>query len=334
VAVQGDGAVRVPQLDPCAVTRGGACVDHHVAIDSRANLALLAVVTLAMVLQLFAWPFLLRHWGAQALWLGVPLVVLAPTHWGLIHEAIHGQLLPRRRLNESAGRVLAITFLLPFDAVRFGHLMHHRFTREPYDRPDVHDSSSNRVRARIHYYARLLGGLYAAELALPVLAFLPVGRTRQVVAQAIGNEGPAGLNVQRLFVGFAGDPVRRSRIRRDWLLSLLLHAGAFYLYGAWWPTLAMTMYLRGVWLSVADNLPHYDVALDEPERARNFHAPRIWQAVLMNHHLHQLHHRHPTLPWTALPTLAREIAVPSATVGDAAYFRTALRQFLRFGKVR
>ncbi|MFT4437351.1 fatty acid desaturase [Caballeronia sp. 15715] len=141
-------------------------------------------------------------------------------------------------------------------------------------------------------------------------------------------------NVQRLFVGFAGDPARRSRIRRDWLLSLALHVGAFYLYGAWWPTLAMTMHLRGVWLSIADNLPHYDVALDEPERARNFRAPRIWHAVLMNHHLHQLHHRHPTLPWTALPTLAREIAVPSATRGDAAYFRTALRQSRRFGKVR
>ncbi|MFT4503003.1 hypothetical protein [Caballeronia sp. 15711] len=56
-------------------------------------------------------------------------------------------------------------------------------------------------------------------------------------------------NVQRLFVGFAGDPARRSRIRRDWLLS-------------------------------------------------------------------------------------REIAVPSATRSDAAYFRTALRQFRRFGKVR
>lgn len=306
----------------------------HVAIDSRANLALLALVTLAMVLQLFAWPFLLRHWGAQALWLAVPLVVLAPTHWGLIHEAIHGQLLPRRRLNESVGRVLAITFLLPFDAVRFGHLMHHRFTREPYDRPDVHDGSSHRARARVHYYARLLGGLYAAELVLPLLAFLPVTRTRQVVARAIGSEGPAGMNVQRLFVGFAGDPARRSRIRRDWLLSLVLHVLAFYLYGAWWPTLAMTMYLRGVWLSLADNLPHYDVPLDEPERARNFRAPRIWQAVLMNHHLHQLHHRHPTLPWTALPTLPREIAASTATVGDAAYFRTALRQFRRFGKVR
>ena len=307
---------------------------RHVAIHNRANLALLALIALAMLLQLFAWPFLLRRWGVQALWLTVPLVVLAPTHWGLIHEAIHGQLLPQRRLNEWVARMLAITFLLPYDAVRFGHLMHHRFTREPYDRPDVHDDSSHRVRARVHYYARLLGGLYVAELVLPVLAFLPVRRTCQVVARAIGSDGPAGLNVQRLFVGFAGDPARRSRIRRDWLLSLVLYAGAFYLCGTWWPTFAMTMYLRGVWLSLADNLPHYDVPLDEPERARNFRVPRVWQPVLMNHHLHQLHHRHPTLPWTALPALARAIAASSATVGDAAYFRTALRQFRRFGKVR
>ncbi|SAL49933.1 Fatty acid desaturase [Caballeronia udeis] len=306
---------------------------RQVAINSTVNLALLALVATAMLLQLFAWPFLLRYWGKAALWLAVPLVVLTPTHWGLIHEAIHGQLLPRRRFNESVARVLAITFLLPFDAVRFGHLMHHRFTREPYDRPDVYDGTTHRVRARALYYARLLGGLYVAELVLPALAFLPVRHACQVVARAIGSEGPVGMDVQRLFVRFAGDPARRSRIRRDWLLSLVLHAGVFYLYGAWWPALAVTLYLRGVWLSLADNLPHYDVPLDEPERARNFRVPRIWHGVLMNHHLHQLHHRHPTLPWTALPTLAREITASLAPVGEAAYFRTALRQFRRFGKL-
>jgi fatty acid desaturase len=307
---------------------------RHAAIDSTVNLALLALVLAAMLLQLFGLPFLLRYWGAAALWLAVPLVVLAPTHWGLIHEAIHGQLLPQRRLNESIAHLLAITFMLPFDAVRFGHLMHHRFTREPYDRPDVCDDTTHRVRARLRYYARLLGGLYVVELALPALTFLPIKHTCRVVARAIGSEGPAGTEVQRLFVKFAGDPARRSRIRRDWLLSLALHAGVFYLYGSWWPALAMTMYLRGVWLSLADNLPHYDVSLDEPERARNFRAPRICRGILMNHHLHQLHHRHPTLPWTALPTLAREIAASSTpTGGDTAYFRAALRQFRRFGKV-
>jgi fatty acid desaturase len=93
------------------------------------------------------------------------------------------------------------------------------------------------------------------------------------------------------------------------------------------------MVLRGLWLSLADNLPHYDVMLDEKDRARNFRAPAIWRPVLMNHHLHRLHHQHPTLPWTALPALARDDAAIPASATDAGYFRAALRQLRGFGKV-
>jgi fatty acid desaturase len=303
-------------------------------IDHRANLALLALVAAAVLVQLIAWPFLLRQWGASMLWIAVPLVVLTPTHWGLIHESIHGQLMPQRRLNEWLGRVLAIAFLLPYDAVRFGHLMHHRFTREPYDRPDVHDGVTHPMLARIGYYTHLFGGLYLAELAMPLLTFLPATWVARLVANKLRSEEPAGRDIQRLFVGFAGNQERRSDIRRDWILSVILHACAFYLYGAWWPVLAITMFLRGVWLSVADNLPHYDVMLDEPQRARNFRAPAIWRPVLMNHHLHRLHHLHPTLPWTALPALARVDAEASPLDTEAAYFSSALRQFRGFGKVR
>jgi fatty acid desaturase len=314
-----------------AAERGAS---RRAPIDYRANLALLAVVATVLLVQLIAWPFLLRHWGASALWVALPLVVLTPMHWGLIHESIHGHLFPQRRLNEWVGRVLAIAFMLPYDAVRFGHLMHHRFTRETYDRPDVHDGVTHRVLARIGYYAHLLGGLYLAELALPLLTFLPATWVGRLVARKLHSEEPAGRDVQRLFVAFAKNPERRSLIRRDWILSIALHACAFYFYGAWWPALAITMFLRGVWLSMADNLPHYDVMLDEQERARNFRAPAIWHPVLMNHHLHRVHHQHPTMPWTALPSLARVDTAASAADTDAGYFRAALRQFRGFGKVR
>ncbi|HUB91307.1 MAG TPA: fatty acid desaturase [Dyella sp.] len=303
-------------------------------IDHRANLALLGLVATAVLVQLFAWPFLLRQWGALALWVALPLVVLAPTHWGLVHESIHGQLLPQRWLNEWLGRALAIAFALPFDAVRFGHLMHHRFTREPYDRPDVHDGVTHHLLARIRYYAHLLGGLYLAELAMPLLTFLPVTWVCRLVAHKLRSEEPIDRDVQRLFVGFAKNRERRIRMRRDWILSVLLHGCAFYIYGAWWPVLAVKMFLRGLWLSLADNLPHYDVTLDEQGRARNFRVPAFWRPVLMNHHLHRLHHQHPTLPWTALPALARADAAASATYADGDYFRAAFRQFRGFGKVR
>ncbi|WP_233841789.1 fatty acid desaturase [Dyella sp. 2HG41-7] len=298
----------------------------------RANLALFGIVVTAVLVQFVAWPLMLRQWGVSALWIAAPLVVLTPTHWGLIHESIHGKLLPQRWLNEWLGRALAIAFLLPFDALRFGHLMHHRYTREHYDRPDVHDGATHRVLARIGYYAHLSGGLYLAELAMPLLAFLPVNWVRRLVAHRLRSEEPMDREIQRLFVGFAGNQERRVRMRRDWMLSIALYAFAFYLYGAWWPVFAVTMFLRGLWLSLADNLPHYDVTLDEQQRARNFRAPAIWRPVLMNHHLHRLHHQHPTLPWTALPALARTDA--AATEADAGYFRAALRQFRGFGKIR
>jgi fatty acid desaturase len=137
-------------MDPRAAAQAGPAAPttetvrrtpRRAAIDVRANLTLLAVVTLATALQLFGLPILLREWGTAALVLIVPLVVLTPTHWGLIHEAIHGQLFAGRHRNEVVARALAIAFALPFDAVRFGHLMHHRFTREPFDRPDVLDGS-------------------------------------------------------------------------------------------------------------------------------------------------------------------------------------------------
>jgi fatty acid desaturase len=303
-------------------------------IDYRTNALLIGFVTTAMLVQLIAWPFLLRQWGAPMLWIALPLVMSTPTHWGLIHESIHGQLLPQRRPNEWLGRILAIAFVLPYDAVRFGHLMHHRFTREPHDRPDVHDGVTHPLLARIGYYAHLLGGMYLMELALPLLTFLPATWVCRIVARKLRSEEPAAQDVQRLFVGFAGNQDRRTRMRRDWLLSAALHAGVFYLYGAWWPALAITMYLRGVWLSVADNLPHYDVMLDEPERARNFRVSAIWRPVLMNHHLHRLHHRYPTLPWTALPALAGEHGAASLADGDVGYFQAAFRQFRGFGKVR
>jgi hypothetical protein len=181
---------------------------QRAAIDARANLAMLMPAMLVFALQLPGLPWLLHAWGVSAWW----LVVLTPTHWGLIHEGMHGHPFAGRRLNEAVARAL------PCDAVRFGHLMHHRFTHEAFDRPDVLAFGEPRWRARLVYYARLLGGLYVGELIVPLLACLPTRFARAILQRTIGAHGPAGADVQRLFAGFASDPARRARIRRDALL--------------------------------------------------------------------------------------------------------------------
>lgn len=310
------------------VRRGTRFGTHVAPPHVRANVALIVVVALAAGWLLVGLPLMLRtsQWPIALAWLTiVPVVLTTPIHWGLIHEGIHGQLLPSRRANERVARALAIGLALPFEAVRFGHLMHHRFTREPYDRPDVLDPTQSRWQRWLAYYARLFGGLYVVELLMPLLAFIPASAAAAIVGRAVGSRGPFGAQVQRLFARHAADPERRRRTRRDWLLSLSMYGVALHLYGSCWPVLIAAMYLRGLWLSIADNLPHYRVAPDEPGRSRDFRVPRGLGVLLMNHHLHRQHHLRPTLPWIAL---ARE----ADGAGDAAparpgYLRAALRQF-------
>jgi fatty acid desaturase len=313
-------------IDDNTTTRSGRGVPSPEP-DARANAAMLALAGLALAWQLVGLPLAMRASGGPTLALIatlVPVVLATPIHWGLIHEGIHGQLLRKRRANEWLARLLAIGLAMPFDAVRFGHLMHHRFTREPFDRPDVDDATEPRWRRQLAYYTGLLGGLYVFELLVPLVAFLPAGTSRALIARAVGAHGPEGAQVQRLFANHAGDAPKRRRARRDWVCSFVLYALSFALYGKAWPVLLAAMFLRGVWLSMADNLPHYGVALDEPGRARDFRAPRGIGVMLMNHHLHRQHHLHPTMPWTALPELARAQGEPASL--RPAYFRAALRQ--------
>ncbi len=105
-------------------------------------------------------------------------------------------------------------------------------------------------------------------------------------------------------------------------MTVALYSASAWVYGAWWPMLVATIYVRGVWHSLADNLAHHDVGLDEPERARNYRLPRLLGFLLMNHHLHLTHHRHPTAPWRHLAKLATMEEAHSEN-----YFSVAFRQF-------
>lgn len=327
--MESTSAVRPVSAGPAGAAPPPAAPALQRAPHVGANVALIAAAGMALAYQLFGLPLLMRAAGGPSFALLaslVPVVLATPSHWGLIHEGIHGQLLRSRRANEVVARLLAIGLAIPFDAVRFGHLMHHRFTREAFDRPDVDDARGPRWLRRLAWYVRLLGGLYVAELLAPLLAFVPARMAQALVERGVGAHDAEGRHVQRLFANHAADPVRRRRARRDGLCSLALYGLAFALYGKAWPVLVAAMYLRGLWLSLADNLPHYGVALDEPGRARDFRVPRGVGVLLMNHHLHRQHHLHPTLPWVALPALAR---ADEATGGHARmpYWHAALRQF-------
>jgi len=292
------------------------------SINTGVNAVLIGVVLVGTLFQLFAMPLLLRAFGMHAAWFLVPIALVQPLHWGLIHEAIHSHLLPRRGAEEFWARTLSVSHWLPFDATRFCHLVHHRFSRHAYDRPDQYDGRGTYALAWLLYRTRLLGGAHLSVLASPLIAFLPLARGIRLMSNAVPIVEKGDVEVQRLFVSLVKDPRKRRSTRREFAMTLALYAVSAWAYGGWWPMLVASMYVRGIWHSLADNLAHHDVMLDEPERARNYQLPRLLAFLLMNHHLHLTHHRHPTAPWGRLARL--NATEEGAVRGN--YFRAAFQQ--------
>ena len=163
--------------------RHRVCGAHPV--PTGLNLLFTCIVIGGTLFQLFGMPCALRLLGMRAAWLLPPIVLLQPLHWGLIHEAIHSHLFPKRGLNETYARLLSILHGLPFDATRFGHLVHHRFSRHAYDRPDVYDGRGAYALAWLRYHGRLFGGVYLSLFFIPLIAFLPVPLGVRLVENAI-----------------------------------------------------------------------------------------------------------------------------------------------------
>src|SRR5262249_52722 len=113
------------------------------AIATAVNALLISIVVGGTLFQLFVMPFLLHAFATRAAVLLGPTTRLQPLHWGLIHEAIHSHLLPERRAEEFWARLLSILVWFSFDATRFCHLVHHRFSRHAYDRSDVYDGQGS-----------------------------------------------------------------------------------------------------------------------------------------------------------------------------------------------
>lgn len=292
------------------------------AVATHLNVLLICVVLGGTLFQLFGLPFALSAYGWRAAWLLLPIMLLQPLHWGLIHEAIHSHLLPNRRADEFCARLLSVTIGVPFDATRFSHLVHHRYSRHGYDRPDVHDGSGLYAFAWLRYWGRLFGGVYLGILVSPLIAFIPMSFGGRLMERIIPLNEDGDTEVRRLFVSLATNAEKRRRTRRDFAMTLALYGASAFVYGAWWPMLLASMYVRGLWHSIADNVAHHDVALDEPERARNYRLPRALGFLVVNQHLHLTHHLHPTAPWTSLTAMNS----PSSEKANDNYFRAALRQ--------
>lgn len=267
-----------------------------------ANLVAAAGVVAASLWLLFGLPLLLPTAGAVALLGALPAVLAIVPHWGLIHEAIHGHLLPDRRSNDRFGRLLAVLFGAPYACLRFGHLSHHALNARAPERPELYDpTTGSRLRAALLYYPRLLGGLYLVEVASGPLSLLARPLLRPLVRRVFYGEaadaGGMAERAERVLL----EPRTLAGIRLEALAVLALLGGSVLLYGEHWPLLAAVLAGRAFLVSFLDNAPHYGGPLADAGQGYDLAAPAPVRTFVLNANLHGTHHRHPGLPWSALP---------------------------------
>ena len=271
--------------------------------DVRLNMAIVLGLVVTNVAVFVVLPLWLLPASGHFGWLLVPLALLTVTHWATIHEAIHGNLHRSRRMNDRLGRLLSVLFGSPFQLLRFGHLSHHALNGSEPERPDLHPRERDGILLRIGYYLRLLAGLYAAELFGTLACLLPRRLLRPLVRRIFYEGEPAARQMADRAERRLLDPDQLARTRLDAVLIIALFAAAFWLYGAFWPLLALALLARAFLVSFMDNAPHYAGAVDDRAQGYDMAAPGLLGRLILNSNLHGTHHRHPSTPWRSLPAV-------------------------------
>ena len=285
----------------------------------RANGRLLVLHTALQLGALFILPLLLLPYSAVWGWLLLPIVALTNPWWSFMHEAIHGVMFADKGFNRLAGRSHAILYGAPFDLLRWGHLLHHAYSRTPRERSEVYVAGRDcRWRVTLAYYFRLFGGLYLYEVIGGLLLLLPTAAIRRLTGRLAGPENLIGEMVDRVLVA----EIRRD-VRRDAIAILALYGLAFAAYGQAGWMLLLYLYGRGLLISLVDNAFHYGTPLDDVRFARNLSLPSPLSRLLLHFNLHGAHHARARVPWSDLPESHRQ----SGQGYQDEWFAAILRQF-------
>jgi fatty acid desaturase len=287
----------------------------------RANLALTAAV-LVTCCGFYLGPSLLaagHPWMFACI--AAAFIVATPTLWGLVHEGIHGRLLPGRVANRATARILSILLGFSFETVQLGHLMHHRYNGHEFDRPDRMNPGEAVWRGWLRHWTHLLGGHYVFTCLVSWVSFAPRMTRDLLVQRAFTGDAADMVGMRHATLNWCEDRRRLARIRVDCAGSVTLILLVATHYAGFWLPLLLVLYGRAVAYSLLDNLPHYGMHWRGDDAAKNLALPKWASVLVLSHNLHRLHHERPNLPWQALAAHAGHIAI------DGSYLRAALRQF-------
>lgn len=303
-------------------------VIHAVAVSYPLNAGLCVAHVALNTFVLFAFPLMGLPRPEIALCVVLAVSLTSNSLFSVFHEAIHRSLGPTTRVpiigisfNDLMGRVIGICFGSPFHFVASAHITHHSVNRTHVEHPDLLEDaigSKERRSFLLGYYFFLLGGLYQAELLVPLVLCLPRKAAQWLLARAFPADSMPDQALRRIY---------RSRsylraIRLDEMVIVITISLSAALYGSYWWILLCHFAVRAFLISFLDYLYHYASPLGDRLHGYNLKLPPVLSVAILNFNYHGIHHRFPSLPWRAL----RHVFNDEALVFDNHYVAQAVLQ--------
>jgi fatty acid desaturase len=216
--------------------------------------------------------------------------------YATIHEAEHRMLFSDRRLNETAGVLLALFFPAPFHLLRQGHLGHHLRNRSDDEAFDLYFDGEHPAWKRLQLYGILTGFYWlVAVLANFVVLAVPFVLRRE----HFEFDRPSAAFMDAL------NPKYKNHIRVEAIAVIALHPVVILALGIpVWKYAVMYAGFGFSW-SAMQYVHHFGTTRHVLEGARNLWIWTPIDLVWLNHNWHLTHHKHPTIPWIHLPRVGR-----------------------------
>lgn len=257
-------------------------------------MALFAALSAAILLQIIVMPVFFHQ-----TWLMIAVVILFiplnTTLWSLIHEAIHRNLHPDKKMNEGMARFMSVLFGASFHILKFGHLMHHQYNRE-WESEFYNEQKKNKFVVYLNHYFKMLGGLYIIEVLMSfVVALTPAIKAKKIAQKLFPDE----RHQQAVFNMILKDKHVR-QVRMDCVSIVVFYTIAFMLFGRNWPVLLLIVAGRAVIISLMDNAYHYGTPHDNSVLAKELKVSPFFGKFILHFNHHYTHHENTGLPWTHL----------------------------------
>ncbi len=216
--------------------------------------------------------------------------------YAMLHEAEHNLLHTNKKVNTTAGVVLALFFPAPFHLIRQGHIGHHLRNRSDDEAFDFYFEGENPIWKFLQLYGTLTGFFWIVIVLSNLLAIICPWIFKAKNSKIASLDRPSEAFFETLNEKFI------PYIIMEAIAVLLLHGLIITIFNIPIWKYLIVLFGFGLMWSAMQYVHHFGTDRDVQKGALNLKTFYLLDLIWLNHNWHLYHHMDPTIPWIYLPT--------------------------------